>query len=179
MTAGYVLVGGRSSRMGRDKAGLPFHGTTLAEWIARQVAEAAGSATLVGNAALGIADRYPGEGPLGGIITALEHSPAEWNLIVACDMPHATAPFLRRLLDTARASNAEVLLPRGPSGLSEPLCAVYSRRVLHSIQARFDGGTRKIAAALEGLAVVTLDVEEAAQFQNLNTPEDWTPYAGK
>ena len=104
LTAGYVLVGGRSSRMGRDKAMLPFHGATLAQWIAKQVAEAAGSAMLVGNASTGIADLYPSEGPVGGILTALAHSDADWNLIVACDMPQADAPFLRRLLDAARSA---------------------------------------------------------------------------
>jgi molybdopterin-guanine dinucleotide biosynthesis protein A len=178
-TAGYVLVGGRSSRMGRDKATLPYHGTTLAQWVAQQVLEAAGSATLVGNTPLGIPDLYPGEGPLGGIITALDHSRAEWNLVVACDMPHAEAPLLRHLLDTARESAADALIPHGPSGLPEPLCAVYRRSALDTIRANFAAGTRKVMAGLEGLAVVRLEVGEAAQFQNLNTPEDWSAHAGK
>jgi molybdopterin-guanine dinucleotide biosynthesis protein A len=165
--------------MGRDKALLPFRGSTLAEWVARQVAEAAGSATLVGNIALGIPDLYPGEGPLGGILTALEHTYADLNLIVACDMPHVEAPFLRCLLEAARESDADALLPCGPSGLVEPLCAVYRRRAFPGLRARFDHGTRKITAGLEGLAVVTLRVAEVAQFQNLNTPEDWAVHAGE
>jgi molybdopterin-guanine dinucleotide biosynthesis protein A len=165
--------------MGRDKAQLPFRGSTLAEWIARQVAEAAGSATLVGNAALGISDLYPGEGPLGGILTALQHTAAEWNLIVACDMPKVDTAFLRRLLDAARESDADALLPCGPSGLVEPLCAVYHKRALARISARFDRGMRRITAGLEGLSLVTLKVAEVVQFQNLNTPEDWAKHAGK
>jgi len=165
--------------MGRDKASLPFRGTTLSEWVARQVAEAAGRVTLVGNPERGIPDLYPGEGPLGGIITALQHSRSEWNLILACDMPDADAWFLRHLLDAARESGADVLLPRGPSGLVEPLCAAYRRNALQPISERFGSGTRKITAALEGLAVATLEVQEVTPFQNLNTPEDWIAHAGK
>ena len=179
LTAGYVLVGGRSSRMGRDKAMLPFRGVTLAEWIAHQVEEAAGSATLVGNAPLGIADRFPGEGPVGGILTALAHTDADWNLIVACDMPQAEARFLRRLLDSARERDADALVPRGPSGMLEPLCAVYHRRVRGAVEARFAEGERKVTACLTGLGVVELEVAEVAQFQNVNTPEDWALHAGK
>ena len=92
--AGFVLVGGNSSRMGRDKAGLPLLGRTLVEHVAAAVAEAAGSVTLIGPpgrySSLDfpiIADWRPGLGPLGGIHTALTHSPAVWNLIAACDLP--------------------------------------------------------------------------------------------
>ena len=179
MCSGFVLVGGRSTRMGRDKSQLPWNGTTLAEAIAREVAKAAGNVTLVGNERMGIADLYPGEGPLGGIITALEHSKADWNLVVACDMPFANARFLRGLLEAARKGDADALLPRGPSGLPEPLCAVYHRRALAAILARFAGGIRKITDALEGLKVVSLEVTEVALFQNLNTPEDWAAHAGE
>jgi molybdopterin-guanine dinucleotide biosynthesis protein A len=61
----------------------------------------------------------------------------------------------------------------------EPLCAVYRRRALESLRPRFDAGTRKVTAGLEGLAVVTLEIAEVALFQNLNTPEDWAAHAGK
>src|ERR1700730_16611535 len=82
--SGYVLVGGRSSRMGRDKALL------FGKDVAREVDLAAGNVTMVGNPDLRetleypcIPDLYPGEGPVGGILTALNHTSVEWNLVVA------------------------------------------------------------------------------------------------
>jgi molybdopterin-guanine dinucleotide biosynthesis protein A len=91
---GFVLVPGHSTRMGRDKALLKFHGSTFAGGIAECVRRVAGNVTLVGPPdryrELGytvIPDRVPGCGPLGGVYTALSSSHAEWNLIVACDMP--------------------------------------------------------------------------------------------
>ena len=164
--------------MGRDKARLPFRGGTLAGAVANAVEQAAGRAILVGNPELGgIPDRHPGEGPLGGILTALHHTSAEWNLIVACDMPEITSGFLRHLLDSAEHAGCDVLLPYGPGGRPEPLCAVYRRRAREAIEKQFAEGVRKVTAALEGLAIVRLDVSEALSFQNVNTPEDWTVYA--
>src|SRR4051794_40528817 len=164
--------------MGRDKATLPWDGGTLAGAVARAVEAAAGSAILVGNSELGgIPDLYPGEGPLGGILTALGHTAAEWNLIVACDMPEITPTFLRGLLDHAQQVNCDVLLPCGPGGRPEPLCAVYRRGVREAVERRFAEGVRKVTTALEGLAVVRLDVAEALPFQNVNTPEEWAVYA--
>jgi molybdopterin-guanine dinucleotide biosynthesis protein A len=181
--AGFVLVGGNSSRMGRDKARLPFQGKTLAEHVASAVAEAAGSVTLVGAperyASLGfsmLADSRPGAGPLAGIYTALGASRGVWNLIVACDMPGITAPFLRSLMAAAQSSEADCLLPAGPSGLPEPLCAVYHSRCLDVIGAALDRNVRKITDALAGLRIAAWNTPDSRWFRNVNTPEEWTQY---
>jgi molybdenum cofactor guanylyltransferase len=166
--------------MGRDKALLPFRGGTLADAVVRAVEEAAGSAILVGHPGLGgIPDLYPGEGPLGGILTALEHTSADWNLITACDMPHLTPLFLRELFEAAEARACEVLLPCGEAGLPQPLCAIYHRSAGPAIRARFAEGTRKITAGLEGLVVARLELGDAVPFQNVNTPEDWAVYGAE
>ena len=166
--------------MGRDKARLPFRGGELVSAVAGAVARAAGNVTLVGHSELpAIPDRYPGDGPLGGILTALHHTSADWNLIVACDMPEMSAAFLAGLLARAMRSPADILLPCGPDGLPQPLCAVYHKRALPVLEDHFDRGVRKVTAAFAGLAVERLAVAELSLFQNVNTPEDWAPYAAK
>jgi len=166
--------------MGRDKALLPIDGSPLAAFVARLVAQAAGSAALVGSARrhgmLGfpvIEDRYPGQGPLGGIVTALESSAADWNLIVACDMPRLSAPFLTSLLEAAAVSGADALIPTGPQGRMEPLCAVYHRRARSALAGALDRGTRKVSLALRDVRVAALDVTEVSHFCNVNTAEEW------
>lgn len=169
--------------MGRDKALLPFRGSVLGESVARAVEAAAGRVTIVGRSELGglraIPDRYPGEGPLGGILTALEDTRSDWNLVVACDMPEVGAAFLERLLEQAEASDVEALVPAGKSGRPEPLCAVYSRRALDRLDAAFRRGVRKVMDAVAGVRVDVVKVTEVAQFQNVNTPEDWAGYAAE
>jgi molybdopterin-guanine dinucleotide biosynthesis protein A len=184
--AGYVLVGGRSSRMGRDKALLPCRGELLVQAVAGVVAEAAVSAVLVGDperyGGLGypvIPDETPGEGPLGGIMTALRHTRADLNLVTACDMPALSAGFLGGLLAAAEANGAAATLPAGPSGRLEPLCAVYRRDALRHIEAAFHGGIRKVTAALEGLPLEVYSIAEVEPFQNVNTPEEWAGYVRK
>ncbi|MEO8597739.1 MAG: molybdenum cofactor guanylyltransferase [Candidatus Solibacter sp.] len=175
--SGFVLAGGRSSRMGRDKARLPFRGADLATAVARAVREAAGSATLIGHPVLpSLPDLYPGEGPLGGILTALHHSTTEGNLVVACDMPELSAAFLARLIARAREVPGAVILPHGPDGRPQPLCAVYPKSAQAVLDAHFAHGVRKLTAALAGLAVEPLAVGELLYFQNVNTPEDWSVY---
>ena len=181
--AGFVLVGGKSSRMGRDKARLSFRGATLVEHVAKAVAEAAGSITLVGAPeryeALGLpilADTRHEAGPLAGIHAALSASRAEWNLIVACDMPGISASFLASLLEAARESAADCLLPSGPSGMLEPLCAVYRSRCLPAITAALDRNVRKVTDGLAGLRIAKWRVDESGWFRNVNTPEEWAQY---
>ncbi len=178
--AGYVLAGGRSSRMGTDKALLVFHGRTLLERAAEAVREAAGSVTLIGErqryGAFGfpvIGDARRGCGPLGGIHAALCHSSAVWNLVAACDMPGLEAGALRDLLDqTRRHAEADVILPES-KGQAQPLCAVYRRTALPAIERAIDSARWKILDAIQPLHVVRVARNDEALFRNCNTPEEW------
>ena len=170
--------------MGSDKALLRYRGATLVEKVAEAVSQVAGRPLLVGNGdrydGLGyeaIPDLYPGEGPLGGVLTALHNSSAEWNLIVACDMPELTGEFLSGLMEAAERRDSEVLAPVGPDGNLEPLCAVYRRGARPGLQRAFERGVRQMKAALEEVRTATHFVPELTRFQNFNTPGDWVRYA--
>jgi molybdopterin-guanine dinucleotide biosynthesis protein A len=166
--------------MGRDKALLPFRGGPLADSVARAVEQAAGSVVIVGRAEMlhyqAIPDLHPGAGPLGGIVTALRHTTSDWNLVVACDMPSLTAPFLAELLDRAETAGRDALIPHGPDGRPEPVCAVYRRTALEPLESAFTRGIRKIIDAVALLDAAAWELREVTHFQNVNTPEDWTRY---
>jgi molybdopterin-guanine dinucleotide biosynthesis protein A len=178
--AGYLLVEGRGARMGRDKASLPFRGGLLVQSVEQAVRLAAGSAVSVGNpgayarlAFPAIADLYPGDGPLGGVLTALSHTPAHWHAVVACDLPEITAEFPTPLVQAAEHSGADALVPTGPSGRPEPLCAVYRRRAKGGLEAAFARGVRTVTAALPAVRATLFPAPELSLFQNVNTPEEW------
>ncbi|MEO7145698.1 MAG: molybdenum cofactor guanylyltransferase, partial [Bryobacteraceae bacterium] len=165
----------------RDKAWLPHRGTTLAAYVAGEVLTAAGSVTLVGDpgkyAPLGhpvVADHVAGRGPLGGILTALRTTHADWNLIVACDMPAVSADFLRRLLQAADACGGDCLAPRGENGRIEPLCAAYHRRCLPGLEQALASNMLKMQDVVRMLEPVFWPVTEPEWFANINTPADWS-----
>jgi molybdopterin-guanine dinucleotide biosynthesis protein A len=180
LAAGFVLAGGNSRRMGSNKALLPWLGTTLVEHVSNQVRLAVGSAHVVGGsdtlAGLGLSvidDLFPGEGPLGGIITALTNSPAEWNLIVACDMPAVTAGELARLLETAGRLDCDAAIPKSADEREHPLCGVYRRQALPKLRDAWERGTRSVVAALGAIRTAYVPVEDARGLTNVNTPADW------
>ncbi len=176
--AGFVLVGGKSSRMGRDKALLAWNGATLAQHAAQIVAEACGSTALVGEplrySSLGypvFADRFPGCGPIGGIATALSVSTAAWNLVIGCDMPALTPESLRLLLAEAAGMDGGSILPLGAGG-PEPLCAVYHRDCLPVIEKAICEGRLKMRDIVRELEPRFIAGFDPASFANLNTPDD-------
>jgi molybdopterin-guanine dinucleotide biosynthesis protein A len=177
--AGFVLVGGASKRMGRDKALLPWGGATLVEHVAGQVREAAGSVTLVGRPERYLALPFPcipdlrdDAGPLAGIEAALVASSAEWNLVVACDMPSVTAGMLSGLLERAAAGDADCLVPVTASGRAEPLCAVYHRRCAPVFTQALDRGVRRMTDALALVRAAHTPAARDASFANLNSRND-------
>lgn len=169
--------------MGRDKSQLPFRDTTLSEYVARVVEDAAGSATLVGNDPSGrrraIPDLYPGIGPVGGIATALDDTPAQWNLIVACDMPALHPEPLRMLLRTAVDRGQQALVPATADGRVHPLCAVYAKSALPVLQQAVAGGIQTVREVLRRLTTIYLEVGEAQWLANANTPEEWAVFEGQ
>jgi molybdopterin-guanine dinucleotide biosynthesis protein A len=187
-TAGFVLTGGRSSRMGRDKALLPVDGSSLLERTAQLVRAAAGSVTLVGThsdepgryAHLGIplvADLVEDCGPIGGVLTALSVTQADWNLVVACDMPGLTADFLRRLLAAAPEFGSACLVPESASGL-HPLCAVYHRSTCSAVESAINHKCFKMHDLLKILGAASWPVADASLVRNVNTPAEWEQVQG-
>ena len=176
---GFVLAGGRSTRMGRDKALLPSGPHTLLEQIAASVREAAGSVTLIGPperyAFLGfpvLADAVESQGPLGGLLTALEATSADWNLIVACDMPGLTADFLKSILAAAELAGKDCLAPVTTRGV-EPLCAVYHRRVAAAAKYALHHKHLKMQDFLRSIDTAEWPVADSGVLRNVNTPEEW------
>lgn len=183
--AAFILAGGESTRMGRDKALLEFGGRPLILRMAALLSSAVAQPTVVappekfrGFGLPMIADDHPGFGPLGGIATALRTTNKEWNLIVGCDLPFLSREWLVYLVQRASRSKADVVLPHSEGG-AEPLCAVYHNRCLPSITAALQRGTRKVTDGLAGLNIETIPFEEAKPFdsegllfKNMNSPSD-------
>jgi len=181
---GYVLAGGKSTRMGRDKAVLSLNGRTLLETAlaaARSVAREVfilGSSELYGRYGTVIADIFPGCGPLGGIHAALKHSKTELNLILAVDTPFLSNRLLAYLGERAHESGAMVTAPE-INGYPQPLCAVYSRDFLPIAEQALRDGNYKIVplfpkdrTSLIGESELHAFAFNAEMFENLNTPED-------
>jgi molybdopterin-guanine dinucleotide biosynthesis protein A len=183
---GFILAGGESGRMGRDKSLLELGGVPLLQRTAQFIEPLVARIAVVGPAgryeALAlrvIPDDAPGLGPLGAIATALRHSTSEWNLILACDLPYLTAGWLDLLIRRALASRADALLPLSEGG-PEPLCAMYRTSAGAAIAAALERGVRKITDGLAGLEVEQLSANEWKKFasagrlfKNMNSPADY------
>ncbi len=179
--AGFVLVGGRSSRMGQNKARLKVDSRLLVELIAATVAEVAQSVTLIGNPPAFrdlnltcLADLRPGLGPLAGLETALASGPYNFNIVVSCDMPGIQPADLALLLTVCRETQSLCALAKDAAGRRHPLCAVYRAACLPFVRAALDAGRLRLLDLMEELKAVEVPIESV--LSNLNTPGDWTAW---
>jgi len=184
--AGYILAGGESSRMGRDKALLVIGGAPLVGRTAALVALLTGPPTIIGAPeryeSFGyrvIGDDAPGLGPLGGIATALRDSRESWNLIVGCDLPFLTNEWLAYLIDRALRSQADAVVPQSAAG-AEPLCAMYRKHCEPSVREAILRGVRKVMDGFAAIQVEGIPPEEwksfdpcGILFKNVNSPQDF------
>jgi molybdopterin-guanine dinucleotide biosynthesis protein A len=199
---GFVQAGGGSTRFGADKALVEFEGKTLLTRTVELVRSVCGEAKIVapvgkyrGATVPVLADRWPGQGPLGGILTALHHcnerfgrsaatpatdsGPHAFALILGCDMPFLTREWLAYLCERAVQSTAQVAVPQSENGL-EPLCACWRVDAASTVQAAFDSGVRKVTEAMKRLPMEVLDESawkrfdtDGRLFWNMNTPADY------
>lgn len=180
----FVLAGGKSSRMGTDKAFLEFRGKLLLE-RAIEIASAVGRVQIVGDpeklGAYGpiVADVFPGQGPLAGIHAALRSSRSELNLMLAVDMPFVRTEFLRTLVRRAGESDKLVTVPRA-DGRLQPLCAVYRRGFADIAEPALRQARNKIDPLFTAESTCVVDERELlelafspAMFDNLNTAEEF------
>jgi len=178
--SGFVLAGGASRRMGRDKALLPIGGSTMVEEISARVRAAAGNVTLIGSPEkyghLGIPvvpDEIENCGPLGGLLTALRWTKADWNIVVACDMPDVTESFLRDLIQAAEGSAADCVVPE-IGGKIDPLCAVYHRRLVPAAESAIQRKLFKMQDFVSTLSAFHWPFTDPRPLANVNTPAEWS-----
>lgn len=183
--AGFLLVGGTSTRMGTNKAFLTFNGQTLLERGLQVLKSVCGNVALVGNPVeltrfgAVVGDVFAGCGPLAGVHAALAHSKADYNAMLAVDMPLVSAGLLELLFGITENSGAIVTVPRAGGGL-QPLCAIYRREFAATAEAALGAGNYKLDAAFDKVLLRIVEASELAEaghteeeFSNVNTPEEW------
>jgi molybdenum cofactor guanylyltransferase len=182
--SGFVLAGGKSTRMGQDKAALTLNGRTLLEHalaalrqVCRDVA-ILGSYELYGTLAPVYEDIFPGCGPLGGIHTALSHAQTTHSLIIGVDTPFLVPEFLAYMAERAATSDAVVITPE-IDDYTQPLGTVYSLDFLPIAERAIKAGNYKIVPLFPRNQTLVIKQSElrrfafaAEMFENLNTPED-------
>lgn len=181
----FVLAGGRSSRMGSDKALLEFGGVTLLERALQTGHAMAEKVYIVGpRARYGrfgdvIEDVFPECGPLGGIHAALSATETELNLMLSVDMPLMTPEFLEWLVRHAQAARELVVVPDAHGGL-QPLCATYRRQARAAAEEALKRGDYKISHLFAAVPThqITLPAIVAAGFspeifRNVNTAAEY------
>jgi len=182
--AAFILAGGKSTRMGTDKAFIKVEGRTLlarALDIARSVTP---NVSIVGDRAKFaefapvVEDIFPNCGPLAGIHAALCVSQTDLNLILAVDVPFVSTALLEYLLKRSRTNPAVITVAQTGGGY-QPLSAIYRRQFAELADKALRAGRYKIDSLFPSTNTQTITEEELKAagfsqevFRNLNTPEE-------
>ncbi|MDH4163938.1 MAG: molybdenum cofactor guanylyltransferase [Nitrospirota bacterium] len=182
---GVILAGGENSRMGSDKAFLEVEGKPLIEHILA-VHGSLFTQTIIVTRTPQIFRSYPVvvaedafdiRGPLTGIYSGIRSSCEDLHFVSACDMPYLNVPLITYLQD--QVGDYDAVVPR-IQGLSEPLHAIYHRRLLPVMESFLKNGERKIQRLFDGANVRFVAEDEIDRFDprhrsfvNINTPEEY------
>lgn len=182
-----ILAGGRSSRMGRDKAALPWRGATLlTDLLLRSQGVAFDEIVVSANRTpdlsslppdlaariIVVADSFQGCGPLGGMEAAFRACTCSYCLVLSVDLPfYDFSPVKRLLPELSQTSLVDLFLPMSENR-PQPLAAIYKREAaLEAVQAALAAGKRRVLSIADALAVRILDDAGALiLYENINTP---------
>src|SRR3979411_1126537 len=181
----FILAGGKSTRMGTDKAFVTLNGRSLLERMLDVGRSVTADVRIIGNTqkfsqfAPTVEDVFGDGGPLGGIHAALRASPSELNLILAVDLPLVSTALLQYLITRAQsAPGASATVPHAAGGW-QPLCAVYRRVFADAAESALRAGRYKIDELFDVVKTQRIEEEELAGagfspevFRNLNTREE-------
>jgi len=176
-----IFAGGKSSRMGRDKALLPFGGySTLAEYQYRRLLPLFDRVSLSAKG-----DKFPFDAPriydrdsdtsspMVALASVLEQAQHDVVFVLSVDMPFVDATLIERLYAAHAAQpDAQIVLATSSQG-SEPLCALYHRDLLPQITAQLERGEHRMHALLKEAATMKVPCDREKVFTNLNTPEEY------
>jgi molybdopterin-guanine dinucleotide biosynthesis protein A len=183
---GLILSGGKSKRMGRPKAFLPYEGSTVIGHIVSEIKDLFSEVFIVANEVesfedLGVdvvKDILPHRGPLGGILSGLMTSSNHYAFVTACDMPLIDKRLVRELV--SRRQDNDVVVLSHPQGI-EPLFGVYSKNCIKPLEESLFAGNLSVQDFLSGLKAGVYewmperqDVEALPPFFNINTPQDYS-----
>jgi molybdenum cofactor guanylyltransferase len=180
-----ILAGGKSSRMGCNKALLKIGGHPMIEIIIHRVRPITGRIIISssGNAAHYqefnypvIPDLFKDHGPLAGLHAAMLWTPSPRYLVIACDLPRVRTEFLLALLRLS--DDCDAVIPRTRDGMAHPLCAVYRNTCFSSIELALKKGANKVIKTFlsSPLSIRWMDPRDSGfdedDLANVNTPED-------
>lgn len=180
--SGYVFAGGKSRRMGTDKALLKIDNQPVMQRMIDIIKPFCNDIAISGQnedylifELEMIPDVYSGCGPVSGIFSCLQHSKTDWNLIISVDVPFVNAEFIRFLI--SNIADADCVIPKHISGL-EPLVALYHKKALPVVEEMIRKGDYKLMNLIARLDTKELDCSEflvnnPRLFYNLNSPEDY------
>ena len=182
-TNGYILAGGKSSRMGSDKGLLIFNGKPIVQMIIEQLELAVNKTIIVSNNAdyekFGlevIPDLIQGKGPAAGIHAALSHTDSEQIFIVSCDMPYINTKAIQYMIE--QPTHSEIKLPLH-HGKIEPLFGVYSKNCLPLWQQLIEQGKIKLQEMVTHFSLLKINVGDNGElfnvslFLNINDKNDF------
>lgn len=176
---GILIAGGKSERMGKDKALLFYRGKTFADQALKLLSLFCDRVVISSqhtdwpDTYEVIKDIYPVIGPIAGLHAGLKVSKTVFNLVLPCDLPLMEAGTLNRLVDGIGKSDAAIFRHEK---FAEPLCGVYTSGSLPVIESQIVKGLYSLQELLSKLSVHYIDADENAMkhLRNINTPADYS-----